>query len=137
MPHISLDNALGPHPHALALRARRAEVLASNLANADTPGYLARDIDFAAAMRTASSDEGMFAPRARPDPRHLQLGEARTEALDTELAYRAPLLPAIDGNTVSAEHEQSEMARNNLQLMASIQFLGGRFRGLTTALRGE
>lgn len=128
---LSLDTALGIHAQALALRARRAEVLAANLANADTPGYKARDLDFASALAGAQGERITLMATARG---HLS-GEAA--AGRGALLYRMPLQPSIDGNTVDTQTEYAEFARNALQYQASLSFLNGRIRTLMTAIRGE
>lgn len=147
---ISLDSALGIHAQALALRARRAEVLAANLANADTPGYKARDLDFADGIearvaRQAGRVSGFASALALAQggalrlaatgPRHLA-GE-QGPAGSGELLYRVPMQPSIDGNTVDTHIEYAEFARNALQYQASLTFLNGRIRTLMTAIRGE
>lgn len=129
---LSLDKALGIHAQALALRARRAEVLAANLANADTPGYKARDLDFASVLSGAQGERIGLAATVRG---HLS-GEAAA-AGSGALLYRVPLQPSIDGNTVDTQTEYAEFARNALQYQASLSFLNGRIRTLMTAIRGE
>lgn len=132
MASINFTNALGIHPDALQLRATRAEVLANNLANADTPGYKARDINFRAILNgevSRSAAVGM----ERTHSGHLA-GEGR---VDEELMYRNPTQPAIDGNTVDSQAEQALFARNALNYNASFEFLNSKFSGLKGAIRGE
>jgi len=132
---ISFENALGIHADALALRSKRLEVLASNLVNADTPGYKARDIDFCTALNEASSTTDanqLKTTRAG----HISLGSGISN-VNFEVQYRIPTQPSRDGNTVEAEVEQAEFARNATQYQASLQFLGGRFQGLRKAITGE
>ncbi|MBL1294210.1 MAG: flagellar basal body rod protein FlgB [Thiotrichales bacterium] len=132
---ISFENALGIHADALALRSKRLEVLASNLVNADTPGYKARDIDFRTALNEASSTTDanqLKTTRAG----HISLGSGISN-VNFEVQYRIPTQPSRDGNTVEAEVEQAEFARNATQYQASLQFLGGRFQGLRKAITGE
>jgi len=142
--NISIDNALGIHPAALQLRTLRTSVLGNNIAQADTPGYQARDFDFASelARRTGSSnfDPGHL---MRTDARHAQQrngvvlsGQVPSES-QPHLKYRTPLMPSVDGNTVNVQHEQAAFARNNIELQASLQFLSGRIRGTLTAIKGE
>lgn len=127
---INFDKALGIHPQALAMRERRGEVLAANLANADTPGYKARDLDFKSLLKqnmpTAQSMErtqaGHFAPQ--------QLVESR-------VMYRNPSQVSLDGNTVEANVEQAKYAENAVQYQASLQFISNNFSGLMMALRGQ
>lgn len=131
---ISFERALGPQPEALALRAQRAAVIANNIANADTPNFKARDLPFEAVLAEttqASKSDAMSVTNAR----HM----AFTESTDPEsdLLFRAALMPSIDGNTVDVHVEQAAFAENNMQLQASMQFLNNRFKGLIAAIRGE
>ncbi|KAA3627619.1 MAG: flagellar basal body rod protein FlgB [Proteobacteria bacterium] len=129
---INIDSALGIHTDALALRARRAEVLASNLANVDTPNYKARDFDFRTVLDRAQQGAGMLKVS---HPAHIP--SAGANAAMPELAYRMPLHASLDGNTVDASQEQAAFAENALQYRASLTFLNSRIRGLLTAIRGE
>lgn len=131
---LSIDSALGIHQHSLQLYARRAEVLAANLANADTPGYLARDLDFQAALDAAGQQSRGLALQVS-HPAHLpSSGAGGTEA---EVLFRNPLQPSVDGNTVDSQMEKSEFAGNALRYMASLTFLNGRITGLLSTLRSE
>ena len=135
MGSINFTNALGIHSSAMQLRAARAEVLANNLANADTPGYKARDFDFQAVLagQTRSKDQLTL---ARTHRGHIDNNGA-TEGEDGELLYRTPSQPSIDGNTVDSQIEQALFARNSLNYNASFEFLNGKFKGLKGAIRGE
>jgi flagellar basal-body rod protein FlgB len=127
---INFDKALGIHPQALAMRERRGEILATNLANADTPGYKARDLDFKSilkqnlpeAVTMERTQAGHFAPQ--------QLVESR-------VMYRNPNQVSLDGNTVEANVEQAKYAENAVQYQASLQFISNNFSGLMMALRGQ
>ncbi|WP_029653695.1 flagellar basal body rod protein FlgB [Marinobacter daepoensis] len=130
---ISFDNALGIHEQALQTRVRRAEVLANNLANADTPGYKARDVDFRAMMQKAQESVSGLA-MATTHNGHMDTSQPGS---DGELLYRTPHQPSIDGNTVDAQAEQSRFMRNAMDYQASFQFLSSKFAGLTKALKGE
>ncbi|MDH4133531.1 MAG: flagellar basal body rod protein FlgB [Gammaproteobacteria bacterium] len=133
---FNIDAALGIHPQALALRARRAEVLAANLANSDTPNYKARDIDFRAALSGAVAAQGTNGlTLAATDVAH-QPGE-NGAGVNAALLYRTPMQPSIDGNTVDQHLEYSQFAQNALQYQASLTFLGGRIKTLLTAIRGD
>jgi len=136
--NISIDNALGIHPAALQLRTVRTTVLGNNIAHADTPGYQARDIDFAAELkkRTGVANTGSL---TRTDPRHAAaLGNVSSASNEApSLLYRTPLLPSLDRNTVNVHAEQAAFARNNVEMQASLQFLTGRIRGTLSAIRGE
>lgn len=127
---FKLDSALGIHSEAIALRNRRLQVIASNLANADTPNYLARDYDFRQALADAGS--GPVSAR-RTHTRHLA---GVGSAAGAELMYRNPLHPAIDGNTVDAQLEQTAFADNAVRMQASLMFLDGRIRGIREAITG-
>ena len=124
----------GQHADALALRAARNEVLATNLANADTPGYLARDFDFAAALK----GEGASVPLSlrKTDGEHLGT-EPNLLSTRTALAWRVPTQPSVDGNTVETEVEQAQYAENVVGYQASLTFLNQRIAGLRLAIRGE
>jgi flagellar basal-body rod protein FlgB len=133
---FNIDAALGIHPQALELRARRAELLAANLANSDTPNYKARDIDFRAALADAQASPATAGLRlAATSAAHRQADGAL--AAGGELLYRTPHQPSIDGNTVDPQIEYSQFAQNALQYQASLTFLTGRIRTLMTAIRGD
>ncbi len=129
---ISFDSALGIHQKALAFRSQRAEILASNIANADTPGYKARDIDFKTAM--ASADIQSTGSLARTNSKHIQIS---TVANTPEVLYRTPNQSSLDGNTVDGLIEKSEFAENALRYQASLTFLGNKFKGMMAAIKGE
>lgn len=128
---INFDSALGIHPQALALREKRSEVLASNLANADTPGYKARDLDFQAVLKKSMpnnnvmerTQEGHFSPNDR--------------LLGATMMFRNPNQASLDGNTVESHIEQAKYSENAVEYQASLRFINGRFSGLMSALRGE
>ena len=126
-----IDQAFGTHATALQLRAERAQLLAANLANADTPGFKARDIDFKQALASAQGGAG---PLLTTQANHLAGLDA--DASTTAL-YRTPLQPSLDGNTVDVATEQAAFGENSNRYLASLTFLNGRIRGLMTALRGE
>jgi flagellar basal-body rod protein FlgB len=127
---ISFSNALGIHERALNIRSQRAEVLANNLANADTPGFKARDIDFKAALNEASRSQ---TPLQTTQAGHLQ----GSDAMAQELLYRTPMQPSLDGNTVDSQMELSAYMRNAMDFQASFQFLNSKFQGLSAAIKGE
>ena len=128
---ISFDKAFGIHPQALAVRAQRAEVIASNIANADTPGYKARGMDFhqALAQATQKQQSGM----TRTHEKHFDI---RME-LNNSVQYRIPTQADTgDGNTVDAQVERNLYLENSMQYQASLQFLTGRIKGLKKAITG-
>ena len=138
----ALDRHFGIHAPALEFRSERSRVLASNLANADTPGFQARDIRFSDVLRThqglASERQGIPSVPAvhltATNARHIARGSADTGS--GPLLYRNPYQPTLDGNTVEAEVEQANFAENAVQYQASLMFLSGKIRGLRSAITG-
>ena len=128
---LNLDTALGIHPHAVLWRARRAEILAANLANAETPHYQARDLDFHAMLADELGGEQL----AATDSRHLAAGDA--DNFGSELQYRVPAQAALDQNTVDVQAERAAFLDNALRYQASLRFLNGSLSGLLSAFRGE
>jgi flagellar basal-body rod protein FlgB len=127
----SLDQALGIHPQALMFRARRAELLATNLANADTPNYRARDIDFRKILAGHNSTTKIDSTRDG------HFNSQSKGMFDAELMYRMPDQPSLDQNTVDVAAERARFLDNSLRYQASLRFLDGRFSGIKSALRGE
>ena len=133
MTAINFSNALGVHEQALHLRTVRSTVLAGNLANAETPGYKARDFDFHQALAAAKSGrEGINVKRTHV--RHIALTSSPSPVA---LSYRLPLQPSLDGNTVDSQRESAAFARNALEFSASFRLLNGRFSGLSKAISGD
>jgi flagellar basal-body rod protein FlgB len=129
---MKLDDAFGIHEHAVRLRTQRAEILAGNLANADTPGFKARDVDFAALLRKElPADVRLAATR----PEHI--GDDARLFSTNQLMYRNPQQASLDGNTVDAVREQVEFSANAMQYQASLRFLEGKLRSLLTAIKGD
>lgn len=126
---ISFDRALGSHEQALYRLSERTGVLASNLANADTPGYKARDLDFKTAL-TSARGPGLVADNTR------HLTASTTSSAGGELRYRVPNHASLDGNTVDVEMEQAAFAENSVRYQATLQLLRGRFEDIRKALRG-
>lgn len=116
---IRIDDALGIHAQTLNLRVQRSEILAANLANEDTPGFQARDIDFSAEMR------------------RLESGFSPSPGLASELFYRVPTQPSLDGNTVELSVEQAAFSKNAMDFQTSLTFLNMKFRGLKQAIEGR
>ncbi|MCS6948723.1 MAG: flagellar basal body rod protein FlgB [Steroidobacteraceae bacterium] len=133
---FDLDTHLGLHTQALALRARRAELLAANLANADTPNYKARDIDFRRALGSAASDATILPIRAT-QIRHLHSPAVSGAGAGATPLYRVPSAPALDGNTVDVQVEQAAFAENAVRYQATLTFLNSRLRSLLTAITGQ
>lgn len=105
----------GIHATALQLRSQRMAMLASNIANAATPNYKARDMDFATALQNANAGE----------------------SIDSAIGYRVPIQPSLDGNTVELSTEQTAFAENALAYRSSLAFLQGRIGTMMRALKGE
>lgn len=129
---INFEKAFGLHPQSLELRAKRAELIASNIANADTPGYKARGMDFQTALAQASSKQqtGM----SRTHEKHM---DVRME-LNNGIEYRVADQPDTgDGNTVDAQVERNLYLDNSMHYQASLQFLNGKIKGLKKAITGQ
>lgn len=132
---INFSSALGVHEQALMLRDQRSAIIASNIANTDTPGYKARDFDFASVLKERMGMGSDSLTLATTNAGHIGFQE---QGLSEEsLKYRTPLQPSLDGNTVDEQIENAAFARNALDHQASFQFLNGKFMGLIKALRGE
>lgn len=129
---LDLDKALGIHAQALSLRAHRAELIANNIVNADTPNYKAVDVDFKTALANAGSGELLMSTSA---PNHIQTVSGNSARYET--LYRVPLQPSLDGNTVDTQVEQAEFTRNAVQHQASLTFLSARLNNLLTAIKGQ
>jgi flagellar basal-body rod protein FlgB len=129
---ISFESALGIHEKALALRSRRTEMLASNIANSDTPGYKAKDLDFKSALANIEAQSGNSLTRT--NSKHIPIS---TTDNNVDILYRVPNQSSLDGNTVDEQIEKSAFADNALRYQASITFLDGKFKGMIAALKGE
>ena len=134
-----LDGALRMHQLALGLRAERQQVLANNIANADTPNFKARDFDFSAELSKAAQG-GQLASGSRglrtTDVRHIS---ARLDSLgaEREMLYRIPAQPSMDGNTVDMDRERGEFADNAVRYQTSLTLMNSRIQGLKSALQPE
>ncbi len=115
---MAADSLFGVHGAALEVRSQRMGVLASNIANASTPGFKAKDIDFKSAL--ASVEHGGV-----------------DQSLDAATKYRVPLQTSMDGNTVELNQEQTAFAENAVQYQTTLSFLNGRIGQITRALKGE
>lgn len=113
------ESLFGIHGTALELRSQRMGLLTSNIANAATPGFKARDIDFAAALKARTS------------------GASDEQAIMSATRYRVPVMPSLDGNTVEMATEQTAFAENAVGYSATLTFLKGRVETITRAIRGE
>ena len=125
---IRFDKALDIHPEALAMRAQRTKILASNIANENTPGYQARDIDFSASLQRAQGDlaDGFGADAG-----------AGADFDTGHALYRVPNHPAQDGNTVELGVEQAAFSQNASDFQTSLTFLNMKLKGLAKAISGQ
>lgn len=130
---ISFESALGMREHALMLRAERASVLSSNLANADTPNYKARDIDFQSELKrrmTSNETHHMATTRAG----HMKIN---TDMSGDNQLYRVPGQPSIDGNSVESHVEHAEFMKNSMEFQVAFTLLNSSFKGIRKAVKGE
>lgn len=131
----TIDQALKFQQTALNLRAQRSQLLASNIANADTPHFKARDIDFRSALGQAMAGRGSDAlPMTASSSRHLASPAA---AASTGALYRTEMQSSVDGNTVNLDVERAQFAENGVQYEASVTFINGTLKTLQTAITGQ
>lgn len=129
---LNFNSAFGIHEQALKLRSQRSEVLANNIANADTPGYKAKDIDFKSVLQSAQDNvSAMQTTNAN------HFSEGLDESGQAEMLFKNPQQPSVDGNTVEVHEEKAEFLKNALQFQASFRFLNQKMMGIKAALRGE
>lgn len=127
---LNIDQSIALHVQSLQLRDQRAQVLSNNLANADTPNFKARELDFAQVLSATS------ATTVRPLRTH-DAHLTGSHGVGADLKYRVPLQASLDGNTVDTQVEKSRFAENAIQYQTSLEFLSGRLRGIMGALKGE
>ena len=121
------------HAQALTLRSQRQQVLASNIANADTPGYVARDFDFAAALKNASGLSSSGA--STTDARHFR--SVGAHAGDPQLAYGVQTQAAQDGNSVDLDRERANFADNTVRYESTLRFINGHVKTMLSAITGQ
>jgi len=126
----ALDQYLKPQAEALSLRNKRMEILGSNIANAGTPNYKARDIDFASEYKSVVGQGDL----STTNTQHISMLKTSPPG---QTRYRVPISPSLDGNTVELHVEQLQFAQNTTAYEADLQFLSERIRSLRSALRGE
>jgi len=129
---VNIDKAFGIHAKALELSAQRAQILATNLANADTPNYKAKDIDFKSAL-TNASQQGISMKTT--NSMHISSNSSPGTQVDTY--YRNSQQPTLDGNTVDSQIEQAQFMENAIRYQTTLTFLSGSVKGLLSAIRGE
>jgi len=121
------------HAQALTLRSQRQQVLASNIANADTPGYVARDFDFAAALKSASG--GATGQAVTTDARHFSSVGAHPG--DPKLAYTVQTQPSQDGNSVDLDRERANFVDNTIRYESTLRFINGHVKTMLSAITGQ
>ncbi|TFY84305.1 flagellar basal body rod protein FlgB [Pseudomonas kairouanensis] len=134
-----LDNELRFQQDAMSLRAERQQVLANNIANADTPNFRARDFDFSTELASSLQKEhtqGRGMTLATTSDRHLQAASTSSFA-SRDLLYRVPDQPSLDGNTVDMDRERAQFTDNAVRYQASLTFLTSRLQSLKTAMQSE
>ena len=132
---ISFQKFTGLYESALNLRGKRSEVIAGNLANADTPNYKARDFDFHSALNANMASPNSSGGHMRlTHDKHYQMGGAGS---GVDMNYRIPTQPSIDGNTVEEQVEHAEFMENTLEFQAAFTLLNSRFKGIKAALKAE
>ena len=140
-----IDNFLATHANALQLRARRTQILATNIANADTPNYKARDLAFAEVLRDTKSSQSQIMDSRKKlkltggalhttNAQHIAKSSL---SLNAPVLYRQPEEASLDGNTVDKDLEQGRFAENTVRYQASLEFINSRVSGLIRALKGE
>ena len=129
------DRQIQFHQTALNLQAHRQQLIASNIANADTPNYKAKGVDFGAALQGALKAANSAVPLSTTQSGHIQGGGAPT--LEGLTGYRAELQSAVDGNTVNMDVERAAFAENALHYEASVTFINGMLRSMNTAITGQ
>jgi len=137
-----LDESLNFHSTALLLRAERQQLLASNIANADTPGYQARDFNFGAALAAATGGDTGSANSAggslaRTDAKHLDVGGGSSLPGGVKVQYRAPSQAALDNNSVDVDVERAQFADNTVRYEASLRFLNQQIKNLLSAIQSS
>jgi flagellar basal-body rod protein FlgB len=133
------------HAKALVLRAERQRVIASNIANADTPGYVARDINFKEAlsqMTGASNAEvsrvTMQASNSTTNPRHMALsGLSQSQLGGSTTAYAVQSQPSVDGNSVDLDRERASFVDNSVRYETTLRFINGSAKGILSAIQGQ
>lgn len=127
-----LDKEVNFHQQALGLRVKRQEILSGNVANADTPNFKARDIDFSTVLSEKLSSESAASKLVTTSPKHISL---RSNDVVQDALYRIPYQASADGNTVEMDSERARFADNAIRYDASVTFISGQFRSLLSAIQ--
>ena len=134
-----MTNRLDFHGSALLLRSERQRAIASNIANADTPGYVARDFKFADAMRAVNEAHNPSPLRSQSvsDPRHIPLPAATSGSSDSTLGYAVQTQPSLDNNTVDMDRERAAFVDNAVRYEATLRFINGQSKTMLSAIQGQ
>ncbi|MBS0299469.1 MAG: flagellar basal body rod protein FlgB [Proteobacteria bacterium] len=129
-----LDKELNYHHNALSLRVARQELLSSNVANADTPNFKAKDVDFASVLNERLSSTSSSKKVNMNTTSTMHINSTASGTFGDNILYRVPLQPSADGNTVDMDMERTRFADNAIKYDASITFINNEFRNLTSAM---
>lgn len=130
----ALDKTFGLPAKGLQVFAERNKLIASNIANADTPNYRAKDVDFRDVMTTVvTSSQGTSMSRSHPN----HIGISQRDHFEAHHSFRTGHQQSADGNTVDTQMEKVAFAENSVRYQASLDFLNGRIRSIISAIRGE
>lgn len=132
-----ITDSLDFQARALALRSQRQQLIASNIANADTPGYVARDMNFAQALQRAAAALPAARTLATTQPGHVAAAAAAAGDAGADLVYATPSQTNLDRNTVDMDRERASFADNALRYEATLRFINGQVRTLTSAITGQ
>ncbi len=130
---ISINNMFGVHENAMQLQGHRAQLLSQNLANSDTPGYKAKDIDFKSVLKSASNGN-LNVPLKSTQTGHIQ---PKGFFMGAEELYRQPMQSSLDGNTVEPHVEMAEFTDNSMRYLMTLRIMSGRVNDMLSAIRGE
>ena len=126
------------HANALLLRSQRQQTIASNIANADTPGYIARDFDFAAALKNASGMQGgATAGVTQTNGQHMRLGTTSAGPARPDMAYTVQTQPSQDGNSVDLDRERANFVDNSVRYESTLRFINGHVKTMLSAITGQ
>ena len=123
------------HSQSLLLRSQRQQVIASNIANADTPGYVARDFDFTAALQKAASGGASAAMPTLTDAGHMRLGSRGGST--ASLAYTVQTQPSQDGNSVDLDRERANFVDNSIRYESTLRFINGHVKTMLSSITGQ
>ena len=130
---ISIDNVFGIHENAMHLQTRRAQLLSQNLANSDTPGYKAKDLDFKSALKSVANGK-LDEPLKSTQRGHIQ---PKGFFMGVESMYRQPMQSSLDGNTVEPHIEMGQFTENSMRYLMTLRIMSGKINGMLSAIRGE